>query len=96
MKIDSVNNRPGFSGVARPTVRPAGENTKSPAVSGDAVELSSASSSLSAGNTPSVNAARVQEIRQALSEGRFQINPSAIADRLISSARELTQNNRVA
>lgn len=33
--------------------------------------------------------ARVNEIKQAITEGRFKINPEAIADRLLASASEL-------
>jgi negative regulator of flagellin synthesis FlgM len=47
-------------------------------------------------DTPPVNAARVAEIRQAIAEGRFAIDPGAIADRLINSARELLQGQRKA
>jgi len=32
-----------------------------------------------------VNTARVQEIKQAISEGNFQINPEVVADRLLGS-----------
>lgn len=59
-----------------------------PASEGESVHLSAASSELSSADGV-VDMARVQEIRQAISEGRFQINASAIADRLISTAREL-------
>ncbi len=58
----------------------------------EAVSLSSLAGSLQSGNAPPVNAARVQEIKQAISEGRFQINTSAIADRLIESARDLVNS----
>lgn len=34
------------------------------------------------------SAARVAEIRQAISEGRFQVNPEKIADGLLQSVRE--------
>ncbi|BBE51493.1 Anti-sigma-28 factor, FlgM [Ferriphaselus amnicola] len=40
-------------------------------------------------NTPVVDVAKVAEIRQAISEGRFQINSGVVADRLIATAREL-------
>lgn len=40
-------------------------------------------------SAPTVNAAKVAEIKQAISEGRFQVNSSVVADRLIASAREL-------
>ena len=35
------------------------------------------------------NAARVAEIRQAITEGRFQINPEKIADGLLASVRDM-------
>jgi negative regulator of flagellin synthesis FlgM len=40
-------------------------------------------------SAPTINAAKVAEIKQAISEGRFQVNSSVVADRLIASAREL-------
>lgn len=55
----------------------------------EAVNLSPLAGSLLGGETPPVNMARIQEIKQAISEGRFKINPEAIADRLIESARDL-------
>ena len=41
-----------------------------------------------------VDAARVAEIRQAIAEGRFQINPDAIADRLLQTVRELIDGHQ--
>lgn len=38
---------------------------------------------------PAVDAARVAEIREAIREGRFAINPEAIADKLVASVKEL-------
>jgi negative regulator of flagellin synthesis FlgM len=35
------------------------------------------------------NSQRVAEIRQAISEGRFQIDPERIADGLLNSVREM-------
>lgn len=40
------------------------------------------------------NSQKVAEIRQAISEGRFQINPERIADGLINSVREMLSQNR--
>jgi negative regulator of flagellin synthesis FlgM len=40
-------------------------------------------------NAPAVDAKKVAEIKQAISEGRFQINSAAIADGLISDVEEL-------
>ena len=36
--------------------------------------------------------ARVNEIKQAISEGRFAVNPGKIADGLLDSVRDLIQN----
>ena len=36
--------------------------------------------------------ARVNEIKQAISEGRFTVNPGKIADGLLTSVRDLIQN----
>lgn len=53
--------------------------------------LSSQAQALEAGisGASGFDAAKVEAIKQALSEGRFTINPEAIADKLIVSTREL-------
>lgn len=63
------------------------------ASSQEAVSLSPLAASMQAGERPPVNSARIMEIKQAISEGRFKINPEAIADRLIQSARDLVNSN---
>lgn len=96
MKIDSIKT-PGLNNPSRP----ASKAETSPSASGAAlastvageVHLSSASTTLNA-QEPAVNMARVQEIRAAIAEGRFQINSAAIADRLITTARELVGSDR--
>lgn len=60
-----------------------------PSPAQDAVNLSSLAGSLQSRDQPPVNSAKIQEIKQAIAEGRFKINPEAIADGLIESAREL-------
>ena len=46
--------------------------------------------------TPPVNSARIQEIKDAISQGRFRINPEAIASGLIETARDLVNSQRKA
>ena len=41
-----------------------------------------------------VNSARVQEIKQAISEGNFQINPEVVADRLLETVKELIHSKK--
>lgn len=41
-----------------------------------------------------VDTARVQEIKQAISEGNFKVNPEVVADRLLETVRELIQSKK--
>lgn len=52
-----------------------------------AAQLRSMESSMA--GAPLVNAAKVAEIKQAISEGRFQINTGVVADRLIASVKDM-------
>ena len=90
MKIDSTY-KPAAS--ALPT-KPAAAQSSAPTSAQDEVSLSKLAGALQSGEHPPVNTARIQEIKQAISEGRFKINPEAIADHLIESARELLSNSK--
>lgn len=75
--------------------RPAAATDKAPDAAGLQVELSSAAKLQQTGGA--FDAKRVAEIRQAISEGRFQVNPERIADGLVDSVREmLSQRQRPA
>ncbi len=89
MKIDS-SYKPTTAPVA---TRAAPQQTTAGSTQ-EAVSLSPLAGSLQSGETPPVNSARIQEIKQAISEGRFQINPEAIADRLIETARDLVSKRQ--
>jgi negative regulator of flagellin synthesis FlgM len=62
---------------------------------GEQVQLSDAAH-IREGEPPPIDSSRVQEIKQAIAEGRFRINPEAIAERLISTAQELIDAQRKA
>lgn len=69
------------------------------APSAENVSLSSLSAQLQAidsnpANSGVVDTARVAEIKQAISEGRFKVNPEAVADRLMETVRELIQSQK--
>lgn len=71
--------------------KPAGGSNAS---QGTSVNLSAASANLrtietGVSSAPSVNASKVAEIKQAITEGRFQVNSGAVADSLINSVKEL-------
>jgi negative regulator of flagellin synthesis FlgM len=48
------------------------------------------------GSEAAFNLEKVEEIRQAIGEGRFKINAERIADGLINSVREMLDKNRQA
>ncbi|HRQ58846.1 MAG TPA: flagellar biosynthesis anti-sigma factor FlgM [Azoarcus taiwanensis] len=63
------------------------------------VELSSLSASLAKAeatiaSTPAVDRSRVDEIRAAISEGRFKVDAGKIADGLIDSVRQMLGDQR--
>ncbi|MFZ1545849.1 MAG: flagellar biosynthesis anti-sigma factor FlgM [Candidatus Nitrotoga sp.] len=83
-------------GAARaPTASPAG-GTQSTSTS---VHLGATTAQLqkmesSMANTPLVDAAKVADIKQAISEGRFQVNSSAVADGLIQTVKDLINSHK--
>lgn len=104
MKIDNSGKplSPGTSGTRQSTAKaPVPENRPAagaPPVD-DNVELTSSSLKLSAlegnlGGQAVIDSARVNEIRQAIAEGKFKINPDAIADKLVASVKELLANRK--
>lgn len=96
MKIDNSNTPVGGAKTGE-TRAPASSKSAAAALSssGASVQLSGLSAQLQSSNDASVfDAARVSQIKQAISDGKFQINAGAIADRLISSARELVDAER--
>ena len=57
------------------------------------VRLSTASTQLAGASSGApIDGARIAEIKQAISEGRFKVNAEAIADGLIDTARNLLQS----
>lgn len=82
-------------GQARPSAARTASQPPAAAPSGDAsVHLGATSAqlrSMEAGmaNSPLVDVAKVAAIKQAISEGRFQINSGVVADRLIETVKDL-------
>lgn len=93
MKIDSTYNPATTQITSRPVPRPSQEASSTV----ESVSLSQlASSTMQSTEKPPINAARIQEIKEAISQGRFKVNPEAIADGLIQSARDLLDSQRKA
>ena len=93
MKIDKsyTSATPNIAPRAQPKT-PA----ESPSTAAEAVSLSSLAGALQANEEPPVNTARIQEIKDAIAQGKFKINPEAIAGRLIETARDLVNAQRQA
>lgn len=92
MKIDNSAKSVGGIGGTATSRAPAGSRAVSEGARIDAnaqATIVSASLSAVAGAEPAFDAQKVAEIRQAIAEGRFQINPERIADGLIDSVRQM-------
>lgn len=104
MKIDNSVKSPSNSGikesVSRTSKAEAGATAEQKKLAKqDNVQITSLSSQLHAmessmDKVPVVDTARVEAIKQAISEGRFKINPEAIADRLLATVKDLVQNTK--
>jgi negative regulator of flagellin synthesis FlgM len=85
------------SGEAK-VVRNKAANTPESAKAGSAAEVKLTSSSqlqaLSGGEGQPMDSAKVDAIKQAIAEGRFNINPEKIADGLLNSVKELLTNQK--
>ena len=103
MKIDKPSKPLPAAGMAGESVAHAaakGKSSPPPATKqpGDtSVSLGSTAAQLrsmesSMANAPVVNAAKVAEIKQAISDGRFKVNPEAVAGRLLETVRDLIGN----
>ncbi|AYH43075.1 flagellar biosynthesis anti-sigma factor FlgM [Azoarcus sp. DN11] len=101
MKIEGSLKSPGAAPASGAREkRPAASTTlASSSSTEEKVELSSLSSSLNKAeaviaSTPEVDHRRVDEIRQAISEGRFKIDANRIADGLIESVRQMLDTQK--
>ncbi|MFP5406656.1 MAG: flagellar biosynthesis anti-sigma factor FlgM [Gammaproteobacteria bacterium] len=59
----------------------------------DKVQLSEASRKLASeiGSSDTVRAAKVEEVRQAIAEGRFHVNAKVVAEKMIAESAELLE-----
>ncbi|MBD3892595.1 flagellar biosynthesis anti-sigma factor FlgM [Hydrogenophaga sp.] len=94
--IGSVAGGPHKAATAAPAVAAAvGAGAAAPAGSakpqaGVTLTLSPASQALSAGAGGEVfNAGKVQAMQVAIANGSFQVNPQAIADKMLANAAEM-------
>lgn len=94
MKINGSSDIPaplpsnGQASGSTAAAQPASSNssTASPVSLSD---LSASLHALETGGNGDFDAAKVENIKQAIRSGQFQVNSSAVADKLISSVHEL-------
>ena len=82
----------GVVGGGRPAAKASGTNL-APA-SGVTVTLSAQSQSVNGTNGDVVDTGKVEAMKAAIANGSFAINAEAIADKLISNAREMLTASR--
>lgn len=89
MKIGPLDSKPVTAPAA--TERKGAATAAQPATEASAqVELSAEASALSGmSSDPTFDTAKVERIAQAIKDGKFKVNPEAIADKLIINAEEL-------
>lgn len=92
MKIDKTPSLPRFNGeTPRTAGRPAGPDAAASSAASPAA-VTHLSQSIS-DTSQDIDAARVAELKEAIREGRLQINAEVIADKLIASAQALVQDD---
>ncbi len=98
MKIDKPGKSLPSSAVAEHSARAnqskAGTASSSAQTTSTHVSLGSTATQLqsmesSMANSPVADPKKVAEIKQAISEGRFQVNSGVVADKLIETVKEL-------
>jgi negative regulator of flagellin synthesis FlgM len=104
MKIEKTSSpapasKVGETGSRASTARTTDNKTSTAENSGTSVHLGTTTAQLntiesSMAGTPVVDTHKVAEIKQAITEGRFQVNSGVVADRLISTVKELITASR--
>ena len=95
MKIDSSSKAlAAYASQPRAPKRDAGAAEAKTQAAGENVAINPLASRMQAAekaaqSEPAFDAAKVDAIRTAIASGQYQVKPEAIADSLISSAREL-------
>jgi len=97
MKIDNTGKPLGTTlsrAESRSAAKAAARGADTSTAASDSVDVNTFSARLQSltstlANQPVVDEAKVAEIRQAISEGRFTVHPEAIADQLVKNVKDL-------
>ncbi|MFL6578235.1 MAG: flagellar biosynthesis anti-sigma factor FlgM [Povalibacter sp.] len=103
IKISNYQNRPVQAGTEKSVNRAGSEasqaSAEAAAATGSPVQITDQARQLASleqavQSLPVVNESRVAEIRDAIEEGRYQVNPERIADQLLRAEQELGSAGR--
>lgn len=96
MKIDNHNPliRTGQTPAREEAQKVKGATGQPPAARGDGPAARTHLSHDASNASQDIDTARVEEIREAIREGRLEINADRIADGLIANVQELLGNQR--
>jgi negative regulator of flagellin synthesis FlgM len=102
MKVEKMLKPAGPATLSDTQGKPGkadGHGAKSAEANGEKVKLSSLSTQLkraeaSLKDVPVVDKARVEEIKQAIAEGKFKVNAEVVADKLIDTVKELLSTRK--
>ena len=86
---ESQGRQSRVSNTPAPSAQPTTDSVKITSLSSQLRALESSLSDVSV-----VDTARVETIKQAITEGRFQINPEVVTDRLLNTVKDLVLNRK--
>jgi len=94
VKIDNSVSSVGGVPTGESRQRPEKNSANPAGAPGEKVELSSLSARMqeveaALANVPVADASRIAEIKQAMAEGRFQVDADKVADGLIESVKQM-------
>lgn len=98
MKIQKIKT-PATGAVKGDKVRKNSSSQGATKPSGDRVELTSTAAQVQAlesslASVEVIDAKRVDQIKQQISEGRFSVDPEIVADRLVAAVKDLVLSRK--
>ncbi|MBT9613951.1 MAG: flagellar biosynthesis anti-sigma factor FlgM [Burkholderiales bacterium] len=90
-RVEKTTPKKGSAGASKTAPKSTGSQERVD-IGPLSAQLQSLESSLE--NVQVVDTARVEAIKQAITEGRFRVNPDVVADRLLTTVKELVLNHK--
>jgi negative regulator of flagellin synthesis FlgM len=99
INLENLQGAKGASNVAGNAKTAAGKAPEATTQNAEKIQISELSRQMhtlasSVAAAPDFDTKRVDEIKQAISEGRFTVNSDAVADKLLASVQELLSRQK--